>query len=338
MKSSKERNKRKRSSFSLPKLDRVLLGVFLSAVFIISISIILVPQTLESSTDYMLASEQNRPHSFAAKLKEQSSSAKTLSNKNSVDGKNSLTGKQNHEFKSKSIADIGEKGNKSEAFFLTHSSPFHTIFSTGCSIFQDWQSYVFFYHVFQSGQEGHITRIASGCKKDEEIKLQEMFEREIKAMRADLHHLHLTPDFSRIPKKKKGSFKYFNKPFGVLHWMEKALGYPENHELHDDSIIILMDPDQIMLRPFTGDFTNSSESWRSAKKRKLIVEHGSPFAQQYGYGMQPFKQVKPENVFLGKNFPTPVSNLTKEEKNVYYFSMGPVSESALPSQNIIKKI
>lgn len=142
-------------------------------------------------------------------------------------------------------------------------------------------------------------------------------------MRADYHHLHITPDFSRIPKKKKGSYKYFNKPFGVLHWMEKALGYPENHELHDDSIIILMDPDQIMLRPFTNDFTNSSESWRSAKKHKLKIEHGSPFAQQYGYGVQPFKQVKAENVFLGKNFPTPVSNLTKEEMNVYYFSMGP---------------
>ena len=84
-----------------------------------------------------------------------------------------------------------------------------------------------------------------------------------------------------------------------------------------------MDPDQIMLRPFTNDFTNSSELWRSAKKHKLKVEHGSPFAQEYGYQTQPFTEVKPENVFLGKNFPTPVTNLTQNEKNDYYFSMGP---------------
>ena len=37
---------------------------------------------------------------------------------------------------------------------------YHVVFSTGCSAFQDWQSYVFFHRALLSGQEGHVTRVA----------------------------------------------------------------------------------------------------------------------------------------------------------------------------------
>ncbi|VEU36562.1 unnamed protein product [Pseudo-nitzschia multistriata] len=222
--------------------------------------------------------------------------------------------------------------NEKENYFLTHSSPYHTIFSTGCSIYQDWQSYVFFHHVKRSGQEGHVTRIASGCSANDEVKFQEVFEAEIESMNPGKHHLHFTPDFSRVPKVGKKPYKYFNKPYGVRHWMEHTLGYPHNHKLHDDSIIILMDPDQIMLRPFTNDFTNSSELWKLKKKRKLKVGHGSPFAQAYGYGIQwlkggkKIKKIDHEYVFQDGRLPTPVSNMTFEEARQYYSGMGPVSE------------
>jgi peptidyl serine alpha-galactosyltransferase len=149
--------------------------------------------------------------------------------------------------------------------------------------------------------------------------------------------LHLTPDYSTIPKKLKNKFKYFNKPYGVRHWMEHALGYPDNHALHDDSIIILLDPDQILLRPFTGDFSNSSESseaWRlhheygpkrisERPKFSRTVQHGSPFAQQYSYGIQWLEKVRPEYVFQGQRWPTPVSNLTRKEARDFYYAMGP---------------
>jgi hypothetical protein len=261
---------------------------------------------------------------------DESASAKPPLKKNSVDVKSSPTRNQNAGAVTvPDIKEIDEKNTIDEGFFLTRSTPYHTIFSTGCSIFQDWQSYVFFYHVFRSGQEGHITRIASGCHNKDAILLDELFKKEIKSMRPSTHHLHQTPDFSKIPKKENKKFKYFNKPYGVRHWMQHALGYPENHKLHDDSIIILMDPDQIMLRPFTNDFTNSSENWRSDKKRKLKVEHGSPFAQQYGYGMQWKNKVKLENVFQGDNFPSPISNLTPGDAQDYYSAMGPVSEIVL---------
>ncbi|MCU0649934.1 MAG: hypothetical protein MUF00_18225 [Gemmatimonadaceae bacterium] len=58
-----------------------------------------------------------------------------------------------------------------------------------------------------------------------------------------------------------GIFKYFNKPFGVRHWFEKVLGYPDNHELYHNSVVILLDPDRILLRLFTRDFSHSSKLW-----------------------------------------------------------------------------
>jgi len=81
---------------------------------------------------------------------------------------------------------IGNNNNK-DNYFRTHSTPYHTIFSTGCSIYQDWQSYVFFYHaVIQSGQEGHISRIASGCSENNKgdiEQIQKQFTKEIVSMR-----------------------------------------------------------------------------------------------------------------------------------------------------------
>lgn len=196
-------------------------------------------------------------------------------------------------------------------------SKYHVVFSTGCSTYQDWQSYVAFYHVMKSGQEGHVTRIASGCTGTDLRDIYSIFEDEIGSM-SPKHHLHLTPDYSKVHKGR--AFKYFNKPFGMRHWMQYALGYPENHAQHDDSIVILLDPDQILLRPFTNDFTNSSEKYR-VKEHKLKVEHGSPFAQQYGYGLQWKDKVDLNHVFNGE--PTPVSNMTRKEGFDWYIGMGP---------------
>lgn len=102
--------------------------------------------------------------------------------------------------------------------------------------------------------------------------------------------------------------------------MEEALGYPDNHVEHDDTIFILLDPDQILVRPFTNDFTHSSEKWRLDKGYKLKVTNGSPFSQQYGYGIQWKRKVNPQQVFQG---PTPVANMTDQEAMDYYAGMGP---------------
>ena len=199
---------------------------------------------------------------------------------------------------------------------------YHTVFSTGCSTFQDWQSYVFFYHALQSKQEGHITRIASGCEGETKETLDRIFKDEIASMDPERLHLHQTPEFGNVGGLKK-AFKYYNKPFGMRHWMENVLGYPENHAEHDDSIVILLDPDQILLRPFTNDFTNSSEIYRLKNKdqHKFKVEHGSPFAAQYGYGIQWLDKVDPALTFNDPN--TPVATMDRKEAKDYFAAMGP---------------
>lgn len=102
--------------------------------------------------------------------------------------------------------------------------------------------------------------------------------------------------------------------------MQEALGYPDNHEQHDDTIIILLDPDQILVRPFTKDFTNSSEKWRLKEGYKLKIEHGSPFSQQYGYGLQWKRKVDPEQVFQGHSL---IADMSDKEAMDYYIGMGP---------------
>ena len=328
-----QKKQRKRTSSSAViswlKTDKALSIIFLAAVIFVSISLfVVVPlislddattmTTTTTTTEHHMSPErQKQSHSIAAQLEKKSSSALVVEKLSSTKTGDTTI----------NLMDRNINSDNDENFFRTHSSPYHTVFSTGCSIFQDWQSYVFFYHVFQSGQEGHVTRISSGCSADDEKKLKAVFSDEIESMRPDKkNHLHLTPDFSRVPKKDKKPFKYFNKPFGTRHWMENVLGYPDNHKLHDDSIIILMDPDQIMLRPFTNDFTNSSEHWKVKEpKFKLKVEHGSPFSQQFGYGLQWLTKVDPEYVFKKVGLPTPVSNMSRSEAYDYYMAMGPVS-------------
>jgi hypothetical protein len=80
-----------------------------------------------------------------------------------------------------------------------------------------------------------------------------------------------------IPRKLTAKLFYFNKPFGVRHWMEHVLGFP--HADDKDAIIILIDPDMILLKPITRFFDNSTDRWRHDGLTK--VTHGHPVAQQY---------------------------------------------------------
>ena len=65
-----------------------------------------------------------------------------------------------------------------------------------------------------------------------------------------------------------------------------------------DVVVILCDPDFLLLRPITDDFSNARETLMSPRRKqalhqskdtdrkKLIVSHGIPFAQTYGLGTQ----------------------------------------------------
>jgi peptidyl serine alpha-galactosyltransferase len=101
------------------------------------------------------------------------------------------------------------------------------------------------------------------------------------------------------------------------------LGFPDSPE-NEDAIIILMDPDQILLRPFTNDFTGSSEVWRSTGKSRVPlgdrVKHGSPFAQRYGYSLQWKTKVNMTHVAGGK--PSRIDGMDMEEATAHY-AVGP---------------
>lgn len=172
---------------------------------------------------------------------------------------------------------------------------YHLIFSTDCSAFQHWQSYLMFHSAYKVGQPGTITRIASGCSDADGEKEMKWHTENISNVMGDRFKLHLTPHFSGVKDADGnvvGDYKFFNKPFGLLHWLENAMGFKAGSttELNNpDDVVILIDPDMILLRPITGDFSNPRDivvGKHHEREQKFFVKHGAPFAQKYGLGAQ----------------------------------------------------
>ena len=179
---------------------------------------------------------------------------------------------------------------------------YHLIFSTDCSEFQHWQSYLLFHSALKVQQPGTITRIASGCSDEEAVAARQWHSDHVSSIMGEQFLLHLTPHFSKVKDEngnEVGDYKFFNKPFGLLHWLEHAIGFADGGTgtgtgtggalNNDDDVVILIDPDMILLRPITGDFSNDRDvviGKRHQQDRKMKVEHGSPFGQKYGFGTQ----------------------------------------------------
>lgn len=329
--------------------DRTLLQVLLAWVLIMATSVIYVSmngmeQDESGKTEFHRqltpqASPALENHNLLPVGKQETKNALLLPTKFLADDhKDTKNTKKATVVKQKSSKKAPKKATRTrDTTYYQPPVKYHTVFSTGCSTFHDWQSYVFFYHAVQSGQEGHITRIASGCEGETKKKLEQIFMEEIAPMDPKRLHLHQTPDYSNVHQGEY-EYKYFNKPFGLRHWFENVLGYPENHEEHDDSIVIVLDPDQILLRPFTNDFTNSSETWRLPEKgrHKLKVEHGSPFAQSYQYELVWRELVDQKYVFQGG--PSPVLGLKEQEAKDFYSGMGPPYVATVKDMySIVKK-
>jgi hypothetical protein len=175
---------------------------------------------------------------------------------------------------------------------------YHLVFSTDCSPYQHWQSYLVYYTAMKVHQTGFVTRIASGCDEDQAAKMQHWFQTDV-AFMSGRFRLQLTPHFSLI-KNEKGEtvadYKYFNKPFGLLHWLENSPALAYNNETKafksgvQDDVVVLIDPDMGLMRPITGDFSNPRETVHSPRRKDIILAEkvgpGKPFAQVYGFGTQ----------------------------------------------------
>ncbi|KAL3526345.1 hypothetical protein ACH5RR_011001 [Cinchona calisaya] len=125
----------------------------------------------------------------------------------------------------------------------------HTIFSTECNSYFDWQTVGLVHSFHMSGQPGNITRLLS-CT-DEDLKQYKG------------HHLaptHYVPSMSRHPLTGDW-YPAINKPAAVLHWL--------NHVKTDAEYIVILDADMIMRGPITP--------WEFKAAR------GRPVSTPYGY-------------------------------------------------------
>ena len=219
---------------------------------------------------------------------------------------------------------------------------YHLVFSTDCSPYQHWQSYLVFFTAMKVQQPGHVTRIASGCGEEEAAAMQEWFDRDVQPL-SKRFHLQLTPHFSDIKDEEGnsiGDYKFFNKPFGLKYWMENSpqLNYQQNNGGFDKSlqndVVILIDPDMGILRKITADFSDDRESLIATPRQSHVlsrkVEPGKPFAQVYGFGTQ-WQRLDLEKI-AGPN--TPAAKVSQEDGRLYY-PVGPPYLATVPDMHRI---
>jgi len=184
-------------------------------------------------------------------------------------------------------------------------------FSTACSESQNWQSFLVFYYAHKVQQPGYVIRIASGCSDQQKAELIKIHETVISKLSPNFS-VHFTPNFSKI---SGDNYKYYNKPFGLQHWLEHGLEYEKNKDKLEDAIIMILDPDMILLRPLTYDFTDSNvlihASKRGEPKIKKVV-HGQPWACLYAFGDGPFR-VDKKYVFA-EHKDSPALRATRDEQ------------------------
>lgn len=178
----------------------------------------------------------------------------------------------------------GEKGNvRSGEGGDDNTDDIHIVFSTDCSAYQHWQSYLLFFSAYRIKQPGKITRIASGCS-EESKKMEEAWHNEhVKKMSED-YNIHFTPQFSAVKDKHgntKGDYKFFNKPMGLLHWLEhgneQVINTSTGEIKNENALIALIDPDMIFLKHLTREFSGEKMVIRRAAEselKKFRVDHG----------------------------------------------------------------
>jgi hypothetical protein len=221
---------------------------------------------------------------------------------------------------------------------------YHFVFSTDCSAYQHWQSYLLYYTAMKVRQPGHVTRIASGCTDDERRAMEDWFRNDV-AFMSQRFHLQLTPHFSDLADadgNTVGDYKYFNKPYGLKYWMENSpqLQYDASTGTFPASIesdvVILVDPDMGLLRPITRDFTDDRETVMTPLRRRLdkiltrTVQKGKPMAQVYGFGAQ-WSRLDLEKI-AGQG--TPAAKVSAEDARMYY-PAGPPYLATVPDMHNI---
>ena len=155
-----------------------------------------------------------------------------------------------------------------------------------------------FHQIWRVGQTGHVTRIVSGCATTQlENTIRSIFHEQIQngiPTGRDRFHLHFTPDYSNVIPGL--TYPPLNKPFGILDWMESVLKMPKTLSQYADTMFVILDPDQIVVRPFKSrnfsqDFNASrwrifdSETYFEFNATPHVLKEGSLFSQFFNLGV-----------------------------------------------------
>jgi hypothetical protein len=193
----------------------------------------------------------------------------------------------------------------------------HVVFSSGCTMYQNWQSELLAWSAKKVGHEGPITRIASGC--DEKTDYDGL-----RRSTNDRLRVHITPVFDL--GEGKDYFPFYNKPFGLQHWLGNA------DPPIEEEYIAVIDPDFIFLKPFdpfqlnkeTMIFTGRNPKDIAYANEHNVPSQGHPVGQQYGIGPKWVHWMQDIPDFITKVDLTnsPAKDVSLDEANQYY-SVGP---------------
>jgi hypothetical protein len=141
---------------------------------------------------------------------------------------------------------------------------------------------------------GHVTRIVSGCPNIGAIQRQHSdFKTYIEdGIPTGQHRFHIyitCENFARTKSAHREEYKFFNKPFGLFDWLQNSLQMPSSiSTTYKDTMFIVLDPDQIVLRPFTSrefsDITTKNNPIVAVQTNPYYVKDGHPIAQLYMMG------------------------------------------------------
>ncbi|KAL8136573.1 hypothetical protein V2J09_002574 [Rumex salicifolius] len=134
-----------------------------------------------------------------------------------------------------------KRPEKAEADNIGEKKPhpkIHTIFSTECNSYFDWQTVGLVHSFHVSGQPGNITRLLS-CTDEDLVKYKGH----------DIAPTHYVPSMSKHPLTGD-VYPAINKPAAALHWI--------NHAQIDAEYVVILDADMILLGPITPWEFNAS--------------------------------------------------------------------------------
>jgi len=229
---------------------------------------------------------------------------------------------------------------------------YHLVFSSDCTPFHHWQSYLVYYSALKVKQPGHITRIVSGCDEHDAVEMMDWFEYNVQPL-SNRFHIYLTPDYTQIKNSDTGVMeecKFMNKPHGMKYWMEQSHeldfkahgtfdGAPTEHD-----IIIVIDPDMILIRPILNDFSNPKFSMIAKERRdnmitpsdkKFKVSKGFPFAQLAGHGEKNWHEFDLAKITGDPN--TKAKNVDEHDSRMYFVPGEPMMATTGDMYNLVTK-